>query len=78
MFDHFAGIHDHGVVGPAGDHSQVVGDQHHGHVTFLFLASEQVEDLVLHGDIEGRGGFVGEQQRWFTGHAVQPATATKG
>ena len=22
---------------------------------------------MLHGDIEGRGGFVGEQQRWFTG-----------
>ena len=47
----------------AGDDAEVVGDEDHRHVAVALLLGEQVEDLGLHGDVEGGGRLVGEQQR---------------
>ncbi len=67
LLDGLAGVHDHDLVGPSGDHTEVVGDQDHRHEPLLLLEPEQVEDLVLHGDVERRGGFVGEEHAGATG-----------
>ena len=57
-----SGVHHGDVVGASGHHPEIMGDQHHGHVALALLVGEQVEDLVLDGDIEGGGRLVGEQQ----------------
>ena len=62
LLDDLAGVHHGDLVGAAGDHAEVVGDEDHRHVPVLLLLVEQVEDLGLHGDVEGRGGLVGEEQ----------------
>ncbi len=62
-----AGIHDHDVVGAAGGHAEIVGDQDHRHAALALLALQQVEDLALHGDVERRGRLVGDQQLGRTG-----------
>ncbi len=62
LLDDAPGVHHRDVVGPGGDHAEVVGDQHHGHVALALLGLEQVEDLGLDGDVEGGGGLVGEEQ----------------
>ena len=60
--DDLAGVHDGDLVGAAGDDAEVVGDEDHRHVALALLGGEQVEDLGLHGDVEGGGGLVGEEQ----------------
>ena len=44
-----------------GDHSHVVGDQDDRQAALLLQVAQQVQDLRLGGDIERRGGFVGDQ-----------------
>ena len=55
------------AIGEFRDHAQVVGDQQDGHRQFLPQRSQQIEDLRLHRDVQGRGWFVGDQQRGFAG-----------
>ena len=62
LLDDLAGVHDRDLVGPVGDHAEVVGDEDHRHEPLALLLLEQVEDLRLHGDVEGGGGLVGEEQ----------------
>ena len=62
VLDDAAGVHDGDVVGTTGDDAEVVGDEDHPHVPITLLLGEQVEDLRLHGDVEGRGRLVGEQE----------------
>ena len=60
--DDLAGVHDEDTVGPAGDDTHVVGDEHDGHVEALPEVVEEIEDLGLDGDVEGGGGLVGDQE----------------
>jgi hypothetical protein len=43
-------------------HGKVVGDDQHGEVVLLFHADQQVDDLGLDGDIQGRYRLVGNDQ----------------
>ena len=60
---HAAGVHHDHFTAVFGDHSEVVGDQHHRHVHLGAESCHEVEDLCLHGHIECGGGFVGNHQR---------------
>ena len=55
-------VHDDDARRASGDHTQVVGDEYHRHSEVLFELIEQIENLCLNGDVEARGGFVGEKQ----------------
>jgi hypothetical protein len=59
--DHASGVHHLHAVGDASDHAQVVGDHHHCRVEVTPDAVEHIEDLGLHGHVEGGGGLVGDQ-----------------
>ncbi len=61
-FDDAAGVHHDDFVGPTGDNAEVVGDEHERHVPLSLLGLQQIENLGLHGHIERRGWFVGDEQ----------------
>ena len=56
------GVHDGDLIGPIGHHPEVVGDQHHGHVTLPLEVGQEVQDLGLHGDVQPGGGLVRQDQ----------------
>jgi hypothetical protein len=58
VLDYLAGVHHHDVVGAASDHSHVVGDEDHGHAKLGLELVEQLENLGLDRNVEGRGGLV--------------------
>jgi len=60
-FDHPAAIHHQHPPGVFGDHAQRVADQDQRHAAFVDQVADQVEDLALDGDVEGRGRLVGQQ-----------------
>ncbi len=61
-------LHHAHPVGKAGDDAHVVGDQHHRRVRLALQVGHQVEDLGLHGDVEGGSRLVGDQQIGPAGH----------
>ena len=77
---HPARVHHVDPVRVPGDHAHVVRDQQHGHAQPVLQVPEQGEDLRLDGDVQRRGGLVGDQQLGLAGqrhgdhHALaQPA-----
>lgn len=60
--DNSAGIHDLNAVAQARDHTEVMSDEDHGHVELLLEAFDQFENLCLHGDVEGRGRLICNQE----------------
>ncbi len=58
----FAGAHHHHAIGDLGDHAHVMGDEQQRHAQLVLEGAHQPQHLRLHGDIERRGGFVGDQQ----------------
>jgi hypothetical protein len=81
--DHLAGIH-HGHRCAISHHAHVVRDQHQRHAAVFLQAAQQVENLRLDGDIQRRGGFVGNQQLGVAGnghgdhHALAHAARQSG
>ena len=67
LFNEPAAVHDRNRVGDFAHHGQVVGDEQHRHAVFLLNIANQMENLVLDGDIEGCGRFVGDQEFWPAG-----------
>ena len=61
-FDDFAVAHHRHLVGEAGDHREVVGDEDHAHAVFVDEPLQEFDDTGLGGDVEGGGGLVGDQQ----------------
>ena len=59
-----AEIHDGDAVGDVAHHGQVVRDEDHCQLELAHQALEQVENLRLDGDVEGRNRFVCEDQFW--------------
>ena len=59
--DRLAGVHHQDLVGDIGDHAEVVGDHDDRRPQLVLEARQQVQDLGLHGDVEGGGRFVGDQ-----------------
>ncbi len=56
------GIHDGDTVGRFGDHAHVVGHQHHRGAVLAAHALEELDDLGLDRDVEGRRRLVGDHQ----------------
>lgn len=56
-----SGIHDGDPVGHVGDDAQVMGDEDDGHVALLLEPVDQLEDLRLDGDVQGRGRLVADE-----------------
>ncbi|KUG29211.1 hypothetical protein ASZ90_000913 [hydrocarbon metagenome] len=62
VFGHLSGIHDGRVVAGLGHHPQVVGDEQDGRALGGGQVQHEGQDLLLDGDVQGRGGFVGDEQ----------------
>ena len=67
-FDNASAAHHGDVVCKAADKVQVVSDVEHGHVVRLLQTRQQIENLRLHGDIQGGGRFVGNQELGLGGY----------
>jgi hypothetical protein len=63
LLDDQAALHHGDAVGDVGDHSEIMGDEHHAHALGPLDLADQVEDLGLGGDVERRRRLVGDQQR---------------
>ncbi len=59
--DHPARVHHRDPVGHPGDHPEVVADQDERGAGLAAGGAQHVEHLGLDGDVQGGGGFVGEQ-----------------
>ena len=62
FFDYRAVVHHCHLVGNLRYYAEVVGDEYDAHLVFLLKGAEEVDDGFLHGDIEGCGGLVGNEQ----------------
>ena len=60
--DQVAGVHDGDAVGDVRNDGEIVRDEEHRQSEFVAEVVEQVEDLLLNGDIERGGGLVGNEQ----------------
>ena len=58
--DNAAEIHDSDAVGDVTDEAEVVGDEQQRQAKAILQFEEQVDDLGLHGDVERRDRFVGD------------------
>ncbi|GAA3219662.1 hypothetical protein GCM10020256_24950 [Streptomyces thermocoprophilus] len=62
FFDDAPAAHDEHVVHALGGDADVVGDQQQAHAGLRAQGVQQVQDLGLHGHVEGGGRLVGDQQ----------------
>ena len=62
LLDDLAALHDADLVGDLADDPEIVGDEKHGHPETRLDVLEQFQDLRLHGDVERRRRFVGNEQ----------------
>ena len=62
VLDDLAQIHDRDPVGHVANDAEVVGDEEIGQAELVLNVLEQVDDLGLHGNVERRNGFVGDDQ----------------
>ena len=60
--DDAAGIHHRHAIAGLRDDAEIVGDEDHAHAELRAQAQEQLQDLVLDGDVERGRRLVGEQQ----------------
>ncbi len=68
FFDDLSLVHDGDPIGQFSDNAEVVGDEDDPHIVLQLEPAHQLEDPLLDGHVKGRGGFVGDQDRWLTGH----------
>ena len=61
-FDDATGIHDVDVVAGLGDDGEIVGDEDDGGTEVFLALVDEVENLLLDGDVEGGGGLVGNEK----------------
>ncbi|MCY1529607.1 hypothetical protein D9M68_647620 [compost metagenome] len=62
-FDDLAAAHQRHMMGHVLHDREVMRDQQHGHAHFALDVGQQVQHLSLHGDVQRRGRFVGDQQQ---------------
>jgi hypothetical protein len=67
VLDGASGVHDADGVGVLGDEVEGMCDEQDGEVALLLEFFEELEDLRLHGDVEGGGGLVGEEELGLAG-----------
>ena len=61
-FHDLARVHDEEVFGIERGDPQVVRDEEEGHVQLLPQTGQELEDILLHGHVQGRGGLVGDEE----------------
>lgn len=61
-FNDISKIHDGDSGGEVFDHAQVVGDEEVGEAELFLEVFEEVDDLRLDGDVEGREGLVADEE----------------
>ena len=66
-FENLAVVHHGHIIGDFGHHAEVVGDEDHAHARLGLQLAQQLEDLELHGHVEGRGRLVGDEQLGMAG-----------
>jgi len=59
-FDDPAVLHDQHLVAKPGHHAEIMRDDHDGGV--FFQRSQEIQNLRLNGEVQRRGGLVGDQQ----------------
>ena len=64
-----AAVHHRHPVAHFGDHAKVVGDENQRQVRLPLQIFQQFQVLGLDGNIQGSGGFVGNQHRRLAGNA---------
>ena len=62
LLNDLTGVHDGDVVGNLCDKSQVVGDEDHCESQLLTQLVEQVDDLLLNGDVQCGGRFISNDE----------------
>ena len=62
VFDEFSVLHDGDVVADGADDGEVVADEDVGQSVFGLESAQQFDDFDLDGAVEGRGGFVEEDE----------------
>ena len=70
-FNDLPGVHDGDAIRHSGDNSEIVSDQHNRHAFGFFQLIHQLKNLCLDRDIQRRGWFIGDQDRWITGQALR-------
>ena len=73
--DERAEVHDGDPVGDVAHHRQVVGDDDVGQPELVLQVLEQVDDLRLHGDVEGGDRLVGDDELGRQGERAGDADA---
>jgi hypothetical protein len=61
-FDDLSGVHDCNSIRHVCNDSEVVADENHRHVLLVLKSGQQVKDLLLDRDVQGRRRFVREQE----------------
>jgi hypothetical protein len=56
------GVHHRDALGHLGHDAEIMGDEKQAELQFAPEAIQQIQDLLLHSDVEGRCGLVGDQQ----------------
>ena len=62
LLDDAPGLHHRHMVGDVLDDADVVGDEKVGQAELALQLFEQIEDLRLHADVQGRGRLVADDQ----------------
>ncbi len=67
LLDEFSFEHNQNTIRKIGDNTEVVGDKEDGHAELISEIAKEVENLGLDGDIEGGGGFIGDEKLGLAG-----------
>ncbi len=70
VFHDAAQVHDGDIIGDVFDHRQVVGDEEICQLHFILQVQEQVENLRLDRNVQGRHRLVADDQTRFKGHGA--------
>jgi hypothetical protein len=73
--DDAALVHDRDHVAHVPHDGEIVADEEVGDAEVTLQVHEQVEDLALHGDVEGRDGLVADDELWLQGQGPGDADA---
>ena len=70
LFDDFALQHYADAVRHLADDAEIVRDEEHRHVEAALELRQQLQDLRLYGDVEGRGRLVGDEKIGLVGEST--------
>ena len=65
--DNLAAVHHRHLVGGIADHAHIVGNQQHRQLARVGQFANQLQHLLLDGDVQRGGGLVGDQDIGFAG-----------